>query len=135
VTYVLSSGRQTLHLYLRTESRQAARDVRPRLLTVTFSLLLIVNDQDFYSFCACKEGHGIRYGPDGLARGVPTYENSTDARWRTAWWKEDDWPAGTQHQGFREARKVGHLAALWAGNNHEVCVVRRHGHLGAPVRQ
>jgi len=25
-----------------------------------------------------------------------------------------------QHQGFREARKVGHLAALWAGNNHEV---------------
>jgi len=102
VTYVLSSGRQTLHLYLRTESRQAARDVRPRLLTVTFSLLLIVNDQDFYSFCACKEGHGIRYGPDGLARGVPTYEDSTDTRWRTAWWKEDDWPAGTQHQGFRE---------------------------------
>jgi hypothetical protein len=36
-----------LHLYLRAESRQAARDVRPRLLAVTLWLPLIVNDQDF----------------------------------------------------------------------------------------
>jgi hypothetical protein len=135
MTYVFSFGRQTLHLYLRAESRQAARDVRPRLLTVTCPLALIVNDQDLYSFRTRKQGQGIHYGPDGLARGVPTYDDSTDARWRTAWWKEDDWPTGAQYQGFREARRVGHLAALRVGNDHEVCVVRRQGHLGAPVRQ
>src|SRR6267143_779693 len=135
VTHPLSIGRQTLYLYLRAESRQAACDVRPRLLTVTLSLALIVNDQDLYSSCARKQGHSIRYGPDGLARGVPTYENAADPRCHASWWKEDDWPTGTQYQGFREARRVGHLAALRAGNNHEVCVVRRHGHLGAPVRQ
>src|SRR5258708_4525449 len=134
VAYV--SRRQTLHLHLRAESRQAACDLRPRLLTVTRSLALIVNDQDLYSVCARKQGHSIRYGPDGLARGVPTYEDAADPRCRAPWRKEDDWSAGTQYQGFREARRVGHLAsALRAGNNHEVRVVRIHGHLTAPVRQ
>jgi len=68
--------------------------------------------------------------------GVPTYEDAADPRCRAPWRKEDDWSAGTQYQGFREARRVGHLAsALRAGNNHEVRVVRIHGHLTAPVRQ
>jgi len=45
---------------------------------VTRSLALMVNDQDLYSVCARKQRHSIRYGPDGLARGVPTYENAPD---------------------------------------------------------
>jgi hypothetical protein len=44
MTHLLSFGRQTLYLYLRAESRQSACDVRPRLLTVTLSLALIVNE-------------------------------------------------------------------------------------------
>jgi hypothetical protein len=31
----------------------------PRLLTVTLSLPLIINDQDFYSLCASKQGQAI----------------------------------------------------------------------------
>jgi len=96
MTYVFSFGRQTLHLYLRAETRQAACDLRPCLLTVTRSLALIVNDQDLYSVCARKQGHSIGYGPDGLARGVPRYEDAADPRCLAPWWKEDDWSAGTQ---------------------------------------
>jgi len=55
LTYVFSFGRQRLHLYSRAESRQAACDFRPRLLTVTRSLALMVNDQDLYSVCARKQ--------------------------------------------------------------------------------
>jgi hypothetical protein len=103
VTHLLSSGLQTLHLYLRAKSREAAYDFRPRLLTVTLSLPLIVNDQDFYSFCASKQGQGVHYGPDGLARGTPTYKDATDPRCRMVGRKENDWSAGTQNQRFREA--------------------------------
>jgi hypothetical protein len=85
-----------LHLYLWTESRQAACDVRPRLVTVTLSLPLVVNDQDFYSFCASKQGQGIRYRPNGLARGAPGYEDATDPRRPVGWWENNDWSAGTQ---------------------------------------
>jgi hypothetical protein len=88
---------------LRTESRQTALDVRTRLLTVTLSLLLIVNDQDSHSFCASKQRQGIHYGPDGLARGAPTYEYATDPGFRVVLRKKNDWSAGTQNQGFREA--------------------------------
>jgi hypothetical protein len=92
-----------LHLYLRAETRQAACDVHPWLMTVTLSLSLFVNDQDFYSFRASKQGQGIYYGPDGLARSAPTYEDATDPRCRMVWRKENDWSAGTQNQRFGEA--------------------------------
>jgi hypothetical protein len=105
-------------------------------MTVTLSLSLFVNDRNFYSFCASKQGQGIHYGPDGLARGVPTDEDAADPRCRVVWRKEKDWSAGTQNQRFREAGRRGRLASgLGAGNNHEVCVVRLHSHLGVPGRQ
>ena len=56
LTHFLSAGLQAPHLYLRTESRQAAFDVCPRRLSVTLLLPLIVNDQDFYNFCTSKQG-------------------------------------------------------------------------------
>ncbi len=85
VAHVLSFGRHTLDLDLHAEVRQAAGDLRPRLLTVTCLLALIVNDQDLYSFRARKQGHGIRDGPDGLARRAPPYEDAADARCRAIW--------------------------------------------------
>jgi hypothetical protein len=54
VTHLLAAGRQKLYVYFRAVKRQVACDVRPGLLTVTFSLALIVNDQDFYSICTRK---------------------------------------------------------------------------------
>jgi hypothetical protein len=116
--HLLSSGRQTFYLYLHTVMHQVECDIRPRLLTVTSPLALIVNYQDLYSFCAGKQGQGIRYSPDGLASGVPTYEDAADLICRAGWWNKDDWSAGTQYQGFREPRRAGRLAALRAGNNH-----------------
>lgn len=83
-------------------TRQVPRDVRPWLLTVTCPLALMVNDQDFYSRPR-KQRQGIRYGPDGLARGVPSHEAAADPRCRLVWRKENDWSAGTQNQRFRKA--------------------------------
>jgi hypothetical protein len=135
MTHLVPFGRQTLYLYLRAVMRQVECDVGPRLLTVTCSLALTVNDQDLYSFCARKQGQGIRYGSDSLARGAPSYEDASDPRCPAVWGKKNDWSAGTQYQGFREAWRFGQLAcALWAGNHHEVSIVRMHGHLVAPVR-
>jgi hypothetical protein len=46
VPHAMSSGRQTPYLHLRAVTCQVACDVRPRLLPVTRSVALMVNDQD-----------------------------------------------------------------------------------------
>jgi hypothetical protein len=71
-THVLTARRQKLDVHFRAVKQQVACDVSPRLLTVTFPLVLRINDQDFYSVCTRKQREGIRYGADGLARRVPT---------------------------------------------------------------
>jgi hypothetical protein len=90
MTHILTTGRQALYFNPRAVTHQVACDIRPRLLSVTSSLVLIINDQDLYRFCPSKQWQGIRKGPNRLACRVPSDEDAAHPRCRGAWRKKND---------------------------------------------
>jgi hypothetical protein len=113
-----------------------ARDISPRLLLVTGSMVLIFDNQDLDGFGPRKQWQSVRHGPDGFTAAIPRHEDPADSGYRAACWKNDDRTARAQDKRLRKSRRAGRMICrIRAPNHDQVRVIRMHADLSAHVRQ
>src|SRR6266849_2540882 len=76
--------------HLSTVACQVARDISPRLLLVTGSMMLIFDNQDLDGLGPRKQWQSVRHGPDGFTTAIPRHEDPADSGYRAACWKNND---------------------------------------------